>query len=118
MSSFIRVAGHRLTRLVRTSARIWVADRSRSACRLDELSHVGIELDFAAPIIKDLGSLMAPRNACPEPPLHVAAADWPRALGRRQRTPRPTFVGGRKVFDQGDKAGTRWTTNPLGLPEQ
>ena len=45
MSSFIRVAGHRLTSLVRTSTRSACGSTAVS-CRPDELNDVGIELDL------------------------------------------------------------------------
>ena len=55
MSSFIRVAGHRLTSSGRDVDEILLADRQRSACRPDEVNDVGVELDPRCGIIKDRG---------------------------------------------------------------
>jgi hypothetical protein len=86
----------------------------------DDLNDAGIELDPRCGL-KDAGKLDGSRKRVPRTTASRAGGWLPRALGRRQRTlatARRTFVRGWKIYDYEDKAGTPWTTNPLGFPEQ
>ena len=120
MSSFIRVAGHRLTSLVRTSTRFCLRiDSGQLAVPTSSTMWVSSSILDAA--TQRLGKLDGSPTPVPRTTSSRGAAGCPGHWLRRQRTlatARRTFVGGWKVYDYEDKAGTPWTTNPLGFPEQ
>ena len=74
-----------------------------------------------AAIIKDPGKL----DGSPTPGARTTSSrggGWlPRALGSPAADPchcATNVCGWLEVYDYEDKAGTPWTTNPLGFPEQ
>ena len=75
-----------------------------------------------AAIIKDLGKLDGSPKPVPRTTSSRGGGRLPRALGLAGSGPLPLrderlWVVW-KVYDYKEKAGTPWTTNPLGFPEQ
>ena len=113
----MRVAGHRLTSLVR-SRRALPVDRQRSACRPDELNGVGIEID---PRCGHRGKL----DGSPTPEVRTTSSrggGLSRALGSPTAdlaAARRTFVGGVVGrFMTTKKSGNPLKTDPVGFPER